>query len=146
MWFLTFTFILPDTLTYTDTHLHTYPTSLARLRRALGVQASLCVLIIAVHSFTVDCSNTNTCSGGSSFSWRVLLLLCVEVCGCVPVSNLCFPPQGGQGPEWCDIRHRAPAGLIKWCVLCTCVSLFCSFFYLYFFYVLPCPFSVFLHN
>lgn len=46
------------------------------------------------------------------------------------VSNLCFPPQGRQGPEWSDIRHGASASLIEWygsvswnfCHYCYCLS------------------------
>lgn len=46
------------------------------------------------------------------------LLLCVGSCGCVKwimaaVSNRCYPPQGGQGPKWSDIRLGASAGLIQ---------------------------------
>lgn len=54
------------------------------------------------------------------------------------VSNLCFPPQGRQGPEWSDIRHGASASLIErygsvswnFCHYCYCLS-FPFYKYLY---------------
>lgn len=46
------------------------------------------------------------------------------------VSNLCFRPQGRQGPERSDIRLRASAGLIEWYVSVSGLSCHSHFYFL----------------